>query len=222
MKNLKNIKVLFLEDNKIFAENTIKILKYFVYDVIHCTSIKNAKELFEQKNIGLIISDLKVDDGIAIEFIKYVREQNMIVPIVVLSAHRDEEFLLKAIPLRLTAYMIKPIDFNEFESILERCSKELEKLDTNIISLKDDIFYDVNKKAIIKNGENIDLSKKEAIFVELLCENKNRIISKKQIAQEIWSGSLMTEPAFKNFLLRVRQKIGKNTIVNIQGLGYKL
>ena len=122
MKNLKNLKILFLEDNEIFAKNTIKLLEFYVKDIVHCTSIEKAIEIFNQDSIDIIISDLIVTDGNALTFIKYVRYKDLNVPIVVLSAHKDEELLFQAIPLGLTTYAIKPVDFNGVEAILQKCS----------------------------------------------------------------------------------------------------
>ena len=73
-------------------------------------------ENFQNNEIDIIISDLKVKDGLALSFIEQIRSINKEIPIVVLSAHKDEEFLLKAIPLGLTSYEIKPINFSDFKN----------------------------------------------------------------------------------------------------------
>lgn len=222
MKNLKNINLLFLEDNITFAEHTIKLLKLYVKEVFHATNMKDALKLFETKDIKLIISDLKVEDGNALKFIEKVRQLDENIPIVVLSAHKDEKFLLNAIPLGLTYYAIKPIDFHEFESVLKRCSVVVNKYSSDVILIKDNKFYNRSKKIIIVDDEEITLSKKEAMFIELLIENKNNIISKQTVAQIIWEDEVMSESALKNFLLRVRKKVGKDLFYTIQNIGYRL
>jgi len=220
ISNLKNTKVLFLEDNVTFAEHTIYFLELYVKKVLHCTNMNDAIKTFNNERIDIIISDLRVEDGIALDFIEKIRQKDTDIPIVVISAHKDEEFLLKAIPLGLTAYEIKPIDFNVFKGILEKCISKLDRNDLQLV--KDNIFYDMNKKVIFKDNQEIVLSKKEALFVELLINNKNGITTKDQIAQSVWQDNVMTESALKNFLLRIRKKVGKDFFYTIQSLGYRL
>ena len=78
------------------------------------------------------------------------------------------------------------------------------------------------KKSIYKNEQEIILSKKEALFIELLIRNKNSITSKDDINNFIWENEFMSESALKNFLLRVRKKIGKEFFYTIQNIGYRL
>lgn len=220
MNNLKNLRILFLEDNLVFAEHTIYFLELYAKEVIHCTNMQDALSLFHMEQIDIIISDLKVEDGLALHFIEQIRDDNKEVPIVVLSAHKDEEFLLKAIPLGLTSYEVKPINFTDFKSLLNKCAQAINS--KNLLLIKDDIFYDYDTKSIYKNQEEILLSKKESLFVELLIKNKNSITSKDDINNFIWENEIMSESALKNFLLRVRKKVGKDFFYTIQNIGYRL
>ena len=220
MNNLKNFKVLFLEDNQTFAEHTIYFLELYLKEVIHCVTMKDALLSFQNNDIDIIISDLKVKDGLALSFIEQIRSINKEIPIVVLSAHKDEEFLLKAIPLGLTSYEIKPINFSDFKNVLNKCATTING--NSLVFLKDDIFYDYNKKSIYKNEQEIILSKKESLFVELLVKNKNSVTSKDDINNFIWENEFMSESALKNFLLRVRKKVGKDFFYTIQNIGYRL
>lgn len=220
MNSLKNFTALFLEDNETFAEHTIYFLELYLNKVIHCVSMKDALESFQKYSIDIIISDLKVLDGLALSFIEQIRDMNKEIPIVVLSAHKDEEFLLKAIPLGLISYQIKPINFTDFKNVLHKCSQAIHG--HSLVSVKDGILYDYNKKLIYKNNEEILLSKKEFSFVELLLKNKNSVTTKDEINNCIWENEYMSESALKNFLLRVRKKVGKDFFYTIQNIGYRL
>jgi len=222
MENLKEKTVLFLEDNLAFAEDTKKFLAHYVKNIVHVTSMKDALEKFESEEIDFILSDLKVEDGIALLFIENIRKINTKVPIVVLSAHKDEAFLLKAIPLGLTAYALKPINFVDFEEVLNKCAITLANQNKNIIFLKDDSFYDKGRKVVIVDKVEVSLTKKEALFVELLYENKSAIVSKEMINERIWENNVMSDPALKNFLLRIRKKTYRDFFYTIQGVGYRL
>jgi DNA-binding response OmpR family regulator len=222
MKNLKQKRILFLEDNIAFAHDTIRFLSHYVKEVIHVENMVEARQKFNDESIDIIISDLKVKDGIALSFIEEIRKIDSTVPIVVLSAHKDEELLLKAIPLGLTTYAIKPINFKEFESVLTKCSVILQLFDKNKIFVKDDTFYDKGRKLLLVKEKAITLTKKEAEFLELLIENKNAIVTKEMIDNTIWENDSMSEPALKNFLLRIRKKTYRDLFYTVQGVGYRL
>jgi DNA-binding response OmpR family regulator len=222
MKNLKQKRILFLEDNISFAHDTIRFLSHYTKEVIHVESMKEALEKFNEENIDIIISDLKVKDGIALSFIEEIRKLNTTIPIVVLSAHKDEDLLLKAIPLGLTTYAIKPINFTDFEKVLKKCSEILSAQDTNKIFVKDTTFYDKGRKLIIIDEKPITLTKKESEFLELLIENQTSIVTKDMINDVIWENDIMSDPALKNFLLRIRKKTYRDLFYTIQGVGYRL
>ena len=222
MKNLLQKRLLFLEDNITFANDTILFLNHYFKDVIHVASMSEAQEVINSQQIDIILSDLKVKDGIALNFIEEIRNENSEIPIVVLSAHKDEELLLKAIPLGLTAYSIKPINFQAFEELLKKCDEALSLNDPDMIYIKDDIFYDKGKMVLIVDQTVVDLTKKETDFIELLIANRKTIVTKDMINQTIWENEVMSEAALKNFLLRIRKKTYKDLFFTVQGLGYRL
>ncbi len=219
MINLKQTNVLFLEDNDTFAQNTIKTLEIYFNEIIHCISMQSAIKLFDEEEIGIIISDLKVTDGIALDFIEYVRSKNKQIPIIILSAHKDEEFLFKAIPLGLTSYELKPLNFSRFKILLEKCSSILNQ---NKIHIKDSIFYNTQRKTIIDNNVEIKLTKNESKFLELLIDNRNNTVSKEEVLQTVWGDKNITESALKNLLLRFRKKVSSELFIPVQNIGYQL
>jgi len=219
--NLKHLTVLLLEDNEQFAQNTIKLLNFYFKEVIHCVSIKSAKKLFDEVEIDLIISDLKVTDGIAIEFIKYIREEDKQTPIIILSAHKDEKFLFEAIPLQIMKYLVKPISFEDFESVIKDCSKYFNDY-VKVIELGKNIEYDYQRKSIIMDNQEYTLTKKEVYFIELLIKNKHKVTTKDDIQRGVWKDETMSDAALKNMLLRLRKKVDKDIFVTVQNIGYKL
>ena len=219
---MKQLKVLFLEDNETFAKHTIEFLEFYVKSVNHVVSMKEAIDAFHDNQFDVILCDLKVKDGNALNFIEDIRKEDVDIPIVVLSAHKDEEFLFKAIPLALTSYELKPIDFERFKEVLILCKEKVFQNKKNIIYIKDNVYFDKDRKLLIKDDTEINLTKKEAMFIELLINNKTKIVTKEQVEDYIWQEAEMTESALKNFLMRVRKKAGKTFFTTIQSVGFRL
>lgn len=94
-----------------------------------------------------------------------------------------------------------------------------------VITFKNNIIYNVlHKKLLDENTkEEISLTSKEISFLDFLIRNNNRIIPIEELKSAIWEDEYeATDSAFKNLLNKLRKKIGKESILNISGVGYKL
>lgn len=220
MDRLKKLNLLFLEDNEEFANNTIEFLNLYFKQIFHSPNVKRALELFNDKKIDVIFSDIKVQDGSGLSFIKSIRELDGTVPIIVLSAHKDEDFLFKAIPLNLTSYELKPLSYEKFMKLLQMLADRFES--KNRFSIKNGIEYDFQKKEIYVHSKAIKLAKQETLFVEYMIKNIDKIVTLEMIQINVWQEKLMSDSALKNLIFRLRKKIDFDFITTVQCLGYKM
>jgi len=220
MENLKKLNILLLEDNEEFAKNTIEFLHIYFKDVFHSTTIKGALELYDDYHVDIIISDIKVTDGNGLDFIKAIRDKDKIIPIVILSAYKDEDFLFQAIPLNICSYEVKPLSYNRLLLLLKLLSS---KFDTNEDSfIYKNLTYDFKTKTLFIDNYSVYLTKNEILFIELLITNKNNIVSYDMIQRDVYREKIMSDSSVKNLLLRVRKKLPTDFITSITGIGYKL
>jgi DNA-binding response OmpR family regulator len=220
MGKLKRYKVLFLEDNEAFAKNFSEVLQVEFQSVFHASSIEKALLLYEREAIDCIISDVRVGDTNGLDFIMQIRQINKAIPIVVLSAYKDESFLFQAIGLNILSYEIKPLSYEGLKKLLLQIETFLE--DTNQIMLVEDIFYSYEAKVLQYKKAIVELTKKEVYFLELLLSNRERVFTQEEIQNCVWKEQHMSESALKNFLMRLRKKIPVDLISTVNGMGYKL
>lgn len=220
MDKLRDLNLLFLEDNEGFAKNTIEFLEMYFKNVIHSASLKEALNIFNDSRIDVIISDLIVEDGNGLDFITKIRELDENVPIVILSAYKDEDFLFKAIPMNITAYELKPISYENFIALLNKIVQKLEIKD--IINIASQLDYSFKTKELFLDKESVKLGKKEILFIELMINYIGEVVTNDMIQRNVWEDNVMSDSAIKNFILRLRKKIQKDVIKTIQGVGYKL
>ena len=220
MVKLKELNILLLEDNTEFAQNTIQTLEIYFKEVFHSTNIKDALSIFSHSRIDIIISDIKVADGNGLDFIKLIREFNSDVAIVILSAHKDEEFLFKAIGLNILSYELKPLSYEKLNKLLNTISKKFDN--EKEVKIGENILYSYVTKELYENNKAIKLTKKEILFIELLIRNHDNIVTNRIIQRDIYEDKVMSESALKNLLLRLRKKVNKEFITTITNVGYKL
>ena len=220
MDRLNKLNLLFLEDNEEFAKNTTSFLNLYFKKVVHKTTIEDALHHFNENRVDVIITDIKVEDGNGLDFIIDVRLVDKSVPIVVLSAHKDEDFLFKAIPLGILSYELKPINYENFLTLLNKIALTFIPMD--IVKIFENIKYYAKSRELKENEKVISLTKKEALFIELLIKNTESVTTNEMIQKDVWEEKLMSSAAIKNFIFRLRKKVSIDFITTYQGMGYKL
>jgi DNA-binding response OmpR family regulator len=218
---LKNKTILFVEDNAEFAANTTTLLNIFVEQVIHASTLGEAHDVLAHQSIDIIITDIKLKNENGIDFIRDIRSSDNSTPIIIISGHKDEEFLFRSIPLNLTAYLLKPIKYEDLIDALERCSEKLKVQNQTQKELKEGWVYESETKTLLKENQHYSLNKKEALFMELLSINRDRLITKEMLQSSVWIEDEMSDSAVTNFILRIRRRFGKNFIYTIPDLGYR-
>jgi signal transduction histidine kinase/CheY-like chemotaxis protein len=114
----KKFNLLLIDDNELNLKTVSTLLIHAGYN---CHLAKNgqiAKELYDQQNIDLILTDIQLPDINGFELIKYFRQDNLTIPIVVYSAFAFDEDVAAAAAIGATDYLRKPAIFAEIQSKL--------------------------------------------------------------------------------------------------------
>jgi two-component system, OmpR family, response regulator VanR len=224
-KILKNLNILYIEDEENIRINIKKTLNLFCENVFDVENIENAKSVLNKYRIDIIISDINLPDTSGIQFIKELRLIDKTLPIILLSAYTDKEYLLEATKLKLVDYLTKPIDFKSLNDALQKAVEEILDNSRYIISFQNNIEYNVLHRKLIETTNNLEISLtlKELDLLDYLIKNSNRVSSSEELKSSIWEDEQeATDSALKNLLNKLRKKIGKESISNISGVGYRL
>lgn len=223
LNNLKHFNILYIEDEENIRQNITNTLKLICNKVYSCENTEDALKFFETEKIDIILSDISMPGMNGLDFSKYIREENKTIPIILLSAHTDTPYLLEATRLKLIDYITKPVDFEQLKDALVRASIEIEDSGNYHIYFENNITYNVAQKTLDINGTFENITGKEIALLELLYQNKEKIVSKQEIKNHLWEDEyLATDSALKAVLNKLRNKIGKQSIKNISGVGYQL
>ena len=224
-KILNNLNILYIEDEDNIRKNIVKSLKLLVNDVIELPDTSKAIETLHNEKIDLIISDINLPKQNGINFVKKLREFNSKIPIILLSAYTHKEYLLEATRLKLVDYLVKPIDFTMLQTALQKAALEILNDAKYIVKFENEILYNFIEKKLYKISidNEITLTSKEIELLDFLIINDHKLISHEEIKEHIWQEEeFATDSALKNLLNKLRKKIGKNSIKNTSGFGYKI
>jgi len=220
MDRLAELNLLFLEDNAEFAMHTSELLGIYFKKVFHCKNIKEASDTFGEHRIDAIICDIKISGKNGLDFIQEIRKTDENCIVAALSAYKDDNYLLKAIPLNLTAYELKPIRYDDLMLLLKKMSAKLPPRTTAKIC--NNLTYNFKTKELLLEKEAIQLTKKELLFIELLIKSHPVPLKPERVQRDIWESRVMSDAAIKNMIFRLRKKVGVDFVLTMQGVGYKL
>jgi DNA-binding response OmpR family regulator len=187
-----------------------------------------ALELFNNIHFDLVILDIGLPDISGLEVCDEIRKINTKVPVLMLTAMGSLNDKLSGFEVGTNDYMVKPFDFMELlvrvRSLLKYCYDTNETADIINIS---DLELDLNEKIARRSGKEIELTAREFNLLEYLMKNKGRVVSKVEIAENVWDINFDTHTNFVEVYINyLRNKIDKgysNKLIHtVVGMGYML
>jgi len=224
VKLLQEINILYIEDDKETNEEITETLKMFSQNIFSTYCVEEAIQVYKKNPIQLIITDIELPKENGISFIEKIRDTNIFIPIIVISAYKTNDYLFSCANLNIQSYIIKPINANKLKESLYKIVKYLNLISNILVYIDKKLSYDKASGQLIHNGLAYKLSKKEKLLIDLLVDHKNKLVTYGQIEQTVWYdfNETMSSTALRTIIKNLRKKGTNNFIENISGLGYKL
>lgn len=163
-EKLKTLTLLYVEDEEGIRENITDSLKYYLKDVYEASNGEEGYLIYKEKSPDIILSDIHMPILNGIEFVKKIRMENRTIPVVMITAHTDKEYLLQAVELHMEKYLVKPIELDILFEVLSQCVNMLEINKIIILKSDENYSYDFDKKELFYKEEAVVLNKKEMLF----------------------------------------------------------
>ncbi|MGX4600363.1 response regulator transcription factor [Faecalimicrobium sp. JNUCC 81] len=222
---MKNI--LLLEDDESLNSGISFMLKREGHNVFSAFNIGQANEFFYKNDINLIISDINLPDGDGLLFCEEVRKTSDVF-IIFLTALDEEVNIVNGYNVGGDDYITKPFSLivliSKVNAFMKRVSKE--EYSFKYMVSKDITFYLEDLK-LIKNNEEITLTKNEYKLLKYMMENSKQILTKDQLLDCIWEcdGQFVHDNAVAVNIKRLREKVEDDIkdpiyIKNVRGVGY--
>ena len=217
---MSNLTLLYIEDDYEIQRYLAEFLKRYMGQLYLAQDAEEGKKLYDEVNPDIILLDINLPIKSGIDFARELREYDHSTRIIISTAYTDEEFLLTAIELEITRYLVKPLTSKELMEALTKSSNEICK--NKIFELGEGYTYDVKRKILLKNNEIVSLRRKEIELLEYFIFNSNKIISYDELQYKIWIETPMSRDAIRAQIRNLRKKLYPKIVLNISGVGYKL
>lgn len=217
--------ILIVEDEK----NIVELLKYNLesrgYKVSYSYDGCNGLKLFNENKYDLILLDLMLPYIDGIELCKRIRQVDLEIPIIILTAKSSETDKILGLNKGADDYITKPFSIKELiariEAILRRTGSKSSKLKIA------DLYIDFDKHLVCKNEKELDLTLKEFNLLKLLISREGNPLTREEILEEVWGYEFIGETRTVDVHIRnLRAKIETDDkkpayIITVRGIGYK-
>ena len=222
---------LIIDDEKELANNTAEYFNMFDVKTVAVYSSAEADEFLKNNEPNLVLLDINLSDGSGFELCKQIR-QTLNVPILFISARNTDDDKIIALNIGGDDYIEKPYSLGVLLAKVKVVLKRFGGTDTAESSVKTSDFddgylrLDPANKTVFVNGEEKKITSIEWKLLSYLIENKNRLVTKNEIFDNVWNDKFTTDGTLNVHIRKIREAIEKDAqdpkyIVTIWKEGYK-
>jgi len=224
-------RILIIEDETTIAELERDYLELSGYEVIIAEDGVKGKKAALEEAYDLVILDLMLPGSDGFEICKSIREAKDI-PILMVSAKKDEVDKIRGLGLGADDYMTKPFSPSEMVARVKAHLQRYERLvgsgikENKVVETRG-LRIDKTARRVFVNGEEKSFTTKEFDLLTYLAENPNRVFTKDELFRAIWDMDSVGDIATVTVhVKKVREKIEADTtnpqyIETIWGVGYR-
>lgn len=198
--------VLVVDDEKPILHTMAVNLRARGYDVDLASTATQALASAARRHPGVVILDLGLPDMDGIDVIRGLRGWSS-VPIIVLSARTAEEQKVAALDAGANDYVTKPFGMDELMARLRVALRVTADLDEMPVIETPDFTIDLGAKRIQRDGQDIRLTATEWQLVELLARNPGKLITQRQLLEQIWGLRDTKTNYVRVFMVAIRRKL---------------
>lgn len=218
-------KILLVEDEVKLARFVELELQYEGYQVTMSHDGREGLTLATEGDFDMILLDLMLPGLTGIEICRRVRKSSN-VPIIMLTAKDEVIDKVAGLDSGADDYLTKPFAIEELLARMRVAFKHCEdRMTKKALLSAQDLEVDTEKRMVTVGGEVVELTKKEYELLVYLVQNKNIVLTREQILNEVWGYSYIGETNVVDVYIRyLRAKIDeafdKKFIHTIRGVGY--
>ncbi len=232
MSEDRKTSILLVEDEENLHEALRLNLELEGFSVTSAYDGVSALNAVQSEYFDLIILDVMLPEMDGISVTETIRLNNNEVPILILSARNSSADRVLGLKKGADDYLTKPFNLEELLLRVNKLIDKNKKLQDKS-TVGDTYVFGGNtidfkaQEATRVNGEKIPLSKKEAMLLKLLIENKNEVVAREKILQSVWGYNVYpTTRTIDNFILNFRKYFEEDSrnpkyFHSVRGVGYK-
>ena len=188
---MHKLTLLYAEDHQESRENYAFVLKDYFYEVYTAKDGREALDMYHAKKPDVLLLDVSMPKMDGLEVAEAIREEDKETPIIMLTAHSETDKLLRAVPLKLEEYLLKPINNKLLKSTMLELIEKIQDKDS--IQLKEDLFWNRMNDSMTYKDQHIKLTIKEKLLIQLLSTKPGDYFLRDTLIYHVWHDEIPDE-----------------------------
>ncbi|GAS87270.1 response regulator transcription factor [Mycolicibacterium brisbanense] len=219
------MKVLIVEDEQRLAGALCRGLQAEGYVVVHAGNGTEGLRQATGHDYDAVLLDIMLPGLDGYEMLRRMRAQQVWTPVLVLTANDEDDAQVKAFDLGADDYLTKPFSFTilvaRLRALIRRGAPH-----RPMVLTAGSLSLDPARRVVERESTAIDLTPREYGLLEFLMRNKDAVVTKSEIRQNVWANQTGGDNAVEIYIGYLRRKIdlpfGTNTIQTVRGFGYRI
>lgn len=216
------MRLLVVEDDPVLADGLRVGLGACGWTVEPVSRVEDALAALESSGFDAVVLDLGLPDGDGLEILRFVRQRDMDVGVVILSARDDSRDRITGLDTGADDYVGKPFDLDELAARLRAVRRRLLGRSQPALSYEG-VTLDPKSRLAWRGEGDLHLSRREFAILEALMERPSQVLSRSQLENRLygWQEDIGSN-AVEVHIHHLRAKLGADFIRTVRGLGYTL
>jgi len=220
-------KILIIEDEGRVSSLIKKGLEEMGFSATIAGEGRAGQLLALSEAFDLVITDILLPDMSGIEVCKHIRQELPDLPIIMLTALGTTDDKVEGFDAGANDYLVKPFDIRELYVRIRELLKRVPPggASRKMILKAGDLEMNLRTGIVLRNNKEINLTRKEFRLLEYMMTNQGRVLSRAEIAENVWETSFDTGTNFIDVYINyLRKKIDRDQEVKLiqtrPGIGF--
>ncbi|GBR31859.1 response regulator transcription factor [Komagataeibacter oboediens] len=217
------MRILIVEDEHDLGAAVQERVRLDGHAVDWFTTLEDARAAVATVDYDFMLLDLGLPDGNGRDLLREIRRTSSDIAILITTAEDQISDRIAGLSDGADDYIVKPYDLNELVARIAAVARRYATPRRRAQYRAGDIMIDRESRAVLRNGQVLDLTAREWAIMELLSRHPGRIYSRQQIDTALYAlDQDVDSNTVEVFISRLRKKVGTATIRTVRGRGYCL
>ncbi|MBT3980068.1 MAG: response regulator transcription factor [Bacteriovoracaceae bacterium] len=213
--------ILLVEDDPSLGESLKSFLVKEGFNIDWVQQLSEARKR-DLMDYSLVILDWMLPDGQGIDFLKEIKEKNIGIPVLMLTARVDLIDKVLGLESGANDYLTKPFEPRELLARVRVQMRTSHKIEEITLLEFSELRINLERREVLLQESAVEMTKMEFNLLTLLAGSPGRAFSREEILNKVWGfESYPSTRTVDTHILQLRQKIGDNYFQTIRGIGYK-
>ncbi len=217
--------ILLIENDTTLAEKIYVDLFKAGYQVFSSQNVQSSWLQIRQQSPQLVVIDRELSKDTALDFVKQLREQNYVMPVLLLMAHDGIADRVACLESGADDYLVKPYHTYGFLQLL-RFYLQVQPVSHQKIQFSD-LTLDLDTRQAVRGSRSISLTTKEFELLRYFMNHPGEVLTREQILENVWGydflgESNVIEVYIRYLRLKLHADSEKRLILTVRGTGYVL